>query len=70
MKIADFGLSKIMDDKSLLETACGTPGYVAPEVCVCAHAMGPPVVRGTTVAMVRYCVARDTARKLICGAVE
>jgi len=31
VKIADFGLSKVMDDAAL-QTACGTPGYVAPEV--------------------------------------
>jgi len=32
VKIADFGLSKIMQATSVLQTACGTPGYVAPEV--------------------------------------
>ncbi|KNE60468.1 CAMK/CAMK1 protein kinase [Allomyces macrogynus ATCC 38327] len=30
--ISDFGLSKIFDDVQLMRTACGTPGYVAPEV--------------------------------------
>ncbi|KAK9693324.1 Calcium/calmodulin-dependent protein kinase type I, partial [Basidiobolus ranarum] len=31
--IADFGLSKILDqDVSILTTTCGTPGYIAPEV--------------------------------------
>lgn len=30
--IADFGLSKIFDDGQALETSCGTPDYVAPEV--------------------------------------
>jgi calcium/calmodulin-dependent protein kinase I len=30
--ISDFGLSKIFNDEELLKTACGTPGYVAPEV--------------------------------------
>ncbi|GAA6107024.1 calcium/calmodulin-dependent protein kinase IGb isoform X1 [Tachysurus ichikawai] len=29
--ISDFGLSK-MEDKGIMSTACGTPGYVAPEV--------------------------------------
>jgi len=32
VKLADFGLSKIMGEKVLMQTACGTPGYVAPEI--------------------------------------
>jgi len=32
VKIADFGLSKILGAEAMLKTACGTPGYVAPEV--------------------------------------
>ena len=32
VKIADFGLSKIMGSAAMTQTACGTPGYVAPEV--------------------------------------
>jgi len=32
IKIADFGLAKIIDQKKVMQTACGTPGYVAPEV--------------------------------------
>lgn len=32
--IADFGLSRIMDDEAfhVLTTTCGTPGYMAPEI--------------------------------------
>jgi len=30
--IADFGLSKVFDGGEALETSCGTPDYVAPEV--------------------------------------
>lgn len=32
VKISDFGLSKIFEDVQVMKTACGTPGYVAPEV--------------------------------------
>jgi len=32
IKIADFGLSKIVGENTLMQTACGTPIYVAPEV--------------------------------------
>jgi len=32
IKIADFGLSKILGPDSMMQTACGTPIYVAPEV--------------------------------------
>ncbi|KAJ8609033.1 hypothetical protein CTAYLR_008699 [Chrysophaeum taylorii] len=32
IKLADFGLANILTPQTALETACGTPGYVAPEV--------------------------------------
>lgn len=32
IKIADFGLAKLLKDDSTMQTACGTPGYVAPEI--------------------------------------
>lgn len=32
IKIADFGLAKLLSDESMMTTACGTPGYVAPEI--------------------------------------
>ena len=28
IKLADFGLSKIVANKVMMQTACGTPGYV------------------------------------------
>jgi calcium/calmodulin-dependent protein kinase I len=34
IKIADFGLSKIYSEE-MMSTACGTPGYVAPEILKC-----------------------------------
>jgi len=32
IKVADFGLAVLLDDNTLTHTACGTPGYVAPEI--------------------------------------
>jgi calcium/calmodulin-dependent protein kinase I len=32
LKLADFGLAQIVSPSNRLHTACGTPGYVAPEI--------------------------------------
>jgi len=32
LKVADFGLARMLEDNSLAKTTCGTPGYVAPEI--------------------------------------
>jgi len=32
IKVADFGLARMISQKDMMKTACGTPGYVAPEV--------------------------------------
>lgn len=32
VKIADFGLAKLISQSQAMATACGTPGYVAPEI--------------------------------------
>ncbi|XP_059923237.1 calcium/calmodulin-dependent protein kinase type IV [Gadus macrocephalus] len=42
LKIADFGLSKIIDDQVPMKTVCGTPGYCAPEI-LRGNAYGPEV---------------------------
>uniref|UniRef100_A0A7N8XMU1 Calcium/calmodulin-dependent protein kinase type IV n=1 Tax=Mastacembelus armatus TaxID=205130 RepID=A0A7N8XMU1_9TELE len=42
LKIADFGLSKIVDDQVTMKTVCGTPGYCAPEI-LRGNAYGPEV---------------------------
>jgi len=41
IKLSDFGLSKIYDNE-FLRTACGTPGYIAPEI-LNSMGYGPPV---------------------------
>ena len=32
LKLADFGLARLLKEDDLAQTTCGTPGYVAPEV--------------------------------------
>ncbi len=32
LKLADFGLAKLLDSETMLHAQCGTPGYVAPEI--------------------------------------
>ena len=32
LKLADFGLARDYSQKTMMKTACGTPGYVAPEI--------------------------------------
>uniref|UniRef100_A0A4W3GUT8 Calcium/calmodulin-dependent protein kinase type IV n=1 Tax=Callorhinchus milii TaxID=7868 RepID=A0A4W3GUT8_CALMI len=41
LKIADFGLSKIVNEQVTMKTVCGTPGYCAPEILRgCAYGPG------------------------------
>jgi len=35
IKVTDFGLSRVYNHDMIMQTACGTPGYVAPEVLEC-----------------------------------
>merc|ERR1719197_2248574 len=32
IKVADFGLARLVSGQDMMKTACGTPGYVAPEI--------------------------------------
>jgi len=32
IKVADFGLARVVSGSTVMKTACGTPGYVAPEI--------------------------------------
>lgn len=32
VKVSDFGMSKLVDAKTMMKTFCGTPMYVAPEI--------------------------------------
>eukprot|EP01127_Copromyxa_protea_P023993 TRINITY_DN925_c0_g1_i1.p1 TRINITY_DN925_c0_g1~~TRINITY_DN925_c0_g1_i1.p1 ORF type:complete len:504 (-),score=73.28 TRINITY_DN925_c0_g1_i1:388-1824(-) len=43
LKIADFGLSNIIRDGELFQTACGSPNYAAPEVLSGDQYSGPEV---------------------------
>ncbi|KAL0000299.1 hypothetical protein SO802_019901 [Lithocarpus litseifolius] len=43
VKITDFGLSNIMSDGQGLNTRCGSPDYVAPEVISGGFYEGPPI---------------------------
>nr|XP_056715106.1 serine/threonine-protein kinase Chk2 [Euleptes europaea] len=40
VKITDFGQSKILGETSLMQTLCGTPNYLAPEVLTSAGTAG------------------------------
>lgn len=42
VKIADFGLAKMFDETVMLQTACGSPEYVAPEILM-EEKYGKPV---------------------------
>ena len=40
LQITDFGLSKVVGEQSLMQTLCGTPSYLAPEVLLTAGTGG------------------------------
>lgn len=35
IRIADFGLSKVFNQATMMQTCCGSPEYVAPEILMC-----------------------------------
>mmetsp|Transcript_17152 Transcript_17152/g.2831 ORF Transcript_17152/g.2831 Transcript_17152/m.2831 type:complete len:142 (-) Transcript_17152:975-1400(-) len=43
IKIADFGLSNLMDDGKFLSTSCGSPNYAAPELISSTPYSGPEI---------------------------
>src|SRR5579871_3595522 len=43
VKIADFGLSNLLEDGKFLKTSCGSPNYAAPEVIAGRVYAGPEV---------------------------
>ncbi len=43
VKLADFGLSKYLEDGELLRTSCGSPNYAAPEVVTGSLYGGPEI---------------------------
>ncbi|MBN3302969.1 KCC4 kinase, partial [Amia calva] len=58
LKIADFGLSKIVDEQVTMKTVCGTPGYCAPEI-LRGNAYGPEVDMWS-VGVILYILARSS----------
>uniref|UniRef100_A0A6B2LA67 non-specific serine/threonine protein kinase n=1 Tax=Arcella intermedia TaxID=1963864 RepID=A0A6B2LA67_9EUKA len=40
IKLSDFGLSRVVDKASFMQTICGTPQYVAPEILTSAKTEG------------------------------
>ena len=43
LKIVDFGLSNLFTSKTLLESACGSPSYAAPEMLIGKKYRAPPI---------------------------
>jgi len=35
IRISDFGLSKVFNQATMMQTCCGSPEYVAPEILMC-----------------------------------
>jgi serine/threonine protein kinase len=50
IKITDFGLARLSENKSFMKTLCGTPQYVAPEIIIMAS-QNDKVIPGYTTAV-------------------
>lgn len=46
IKITDFGLARLSENKSFMRTLCGTPQYVAPEIIMMASRQDDPTAEG------------------------
>jgi serine/threonine protein kinase len=53
VKIADFGLSNMMQDGEFLRTSCGSPNYAAPEVNRLAPLGGKYIVPDSVAVWIR-----------------
>lgn len=51
IKITDFGLARLSENKSFMKTLCGTPQYVAPEIIRMASQSDDPTPQGYTTAV-------------------
>ena len=36
LQVTDFGLSKYVNEQTMMKTFCGTPNYLAPEILITA----------------------------------
>ncbi|KAL5003975.1 hypothetical protein ScPMuIL_017431 [Solemya velum] len=62
LKVADFGLSKIIEHEVQMNTVCGTPGYCAPEV-LSGKKYGPACDLWS-VGVITYILKRDVQKIL------
>ncbi|KAF7315937.1 Pkinase-domain-containing protein [Mycena indigotica] len=57
VKVADFGLAKIVDSMTMLRTMCGTPSYLAPEVVTQQNHSGyDSLVDSWSVGVIVFCM--------------
>ncbi|KAK0194926.1 kinase-like domain-containing protein [Armillaria mellea] len=62
VKVADFGLAKVVDSLTMLRTMCGTPSYLAPEVVRQENHQGyDNLVDSWSVGVIVYSMLTNTA---------